>query len=375
MGERLNGAAKDLWSQIFARAAADPNAAMEDPNYDFRNNEASVRAAYAAAGWSDHEIDARLRQSTERRNQATITSPGVSKDAELFHAARCDEIEAEMARLGMSSHLNVARGIEPVVGVNAQKVGVIMTDQSIITAKSFTFRFCGVVAKAFVRTLNLNPWLWDSETYSEARAKTLFLKSFPLVRYWHQILFSFAVTGTNVAIPFKPASLNELILVEQIARAMELFMVGHEYGHHHLGHGRDIEADQHMEEYEADQFALRINRHIGETEHPIWNPYLAGGAGGIILLMALDIVRRYEVALGGTMPTANSHPPVADRIARFDSVSLLKPAEFVTLKGFRLASVRIMSLVDTVFSAKLADIPKDVLSKAIEMRAEVQGQR
>jgi hypothetical protein len=53
---------------------------------------------------------------------------------------------------------------------------------------------------------------------------------------------SYAVTGTNILVPFRPATKVEVLLFEQIARAMEIFAIAHEYGHHHHAHGRRLGA-------------------------------------------------------------------------------------------------------------------------------------
>jgi len=113
-------------------------------------------------------------------------------------------------------------------------------------------------------------------------------------------------------------------------------MVAHEYGHHHLGHGRELGADPHAEEYAADQFALRIGRPLGHGE-AVWNPYLESGAGGAILLKSLETLRRFETGLGGHAPVGDTHPSADARIDRFDSVALLEPARFAQMKGFRTA--------------------------------------
>lgn len=157
MTQRCNNSAKELWSQVFARAAAHPGAAIMDPEYDPREDEARACAGLAAAGWSDENIEALLTGAAERTACAPVTSPGVNRSAEAFHAVLCDAVEEEMARQGLRSQQQVARGIDPVTRPFASKTGVIMTDESIITAGAFTYRFCGLIAKAFHRTIMLAP--------------------------------------------------------------------------------------------------------------------------------------------------------------------------------------------------------------------------
>lgn len=374
MTQLSNNAARDLWSQMFERAAEHPAAAVIDPEYDPGEDEARARAEFAAAGWSEEQIDALRQAAAEADACAPVTSPGVNRSAECFHAALCDDIEEEMARQRLTSQQRVARGIDPRTRPFASKTGVIMTDESIISVGAFTYRFCGVVAKAFHRTIMLSPLFWGTDEYSLEGACLLLRANMPLVFYWNRIFMSFAFSGTHATVPFKPcAPTGELLLVEQVARAMELFIVGHEYGHHHLGHGRDIEADPRAEEYAADQFALRMCRPIGERERrPIWNPYLASGAGGVIMLKALEVLRIYEQALGGTILRGDTHPSVNDRIERFDSVAAIEPKKFTVLKGFRTKSLRVMEAVASLMQNVIDIMPEEERRKLIEMRTKLQ---
>ncbi len=369
----LNDAAADLWSQIFANIAAHPGAAIMDPEHDVAADEKVMRAGFAAAGWSEQESEAIAEANRVAETAAPTTSPGASRAVEARHALLCDAVEAEMARRGMSSQVQVARGIEPRVRPYACKTGVIMTDQSIIAVGSFTYRFCGLIAKAFVRTLMLNPFIWDSESFSVLHAKGILRSNPRVLLYWVQIYLGFSVTGTNATVPFRPSTKKEIILVEQVARAMEIFMVAHEYGHHHFGHGRDINANPHDEEYEADRFALRIGRPLGEAE-VFPNPYLASGAGGIILLKSLMTLRKSETVFGGRVSDEDTHPAVDQRISKFDNVALLEPVIYPVLKGFRTASCRLMDLVDEMVVSFFQQLPSDEYSALTRMRADLIAQ-
>ena len=369
MEDEGNGAAADLWSQMFERAASHPGAAVMDRDYDPREDVARVRAAFAAAGWSGPDVEDILRSGRERDADAPSTSPGVNRSVEAFHAPLCDDVEAEMARQGFASQAAVARGVEPITGPFASKAGVVMTGQSIITVGAFTFRFCGLIAKAFHRTIMLDPTYWQSDRFTSEGASHLLRGDLPLVRYWTRIFMSFAMSGTNATVPFEPATPVEQPLVEQVARAMEIFIVAHEYGHHDHGHGRDLGADARVEEYEADQFALRICRPIGEHDRtPIWNPYLASGSGAVIVLKALEALRRFEHLLGAPMPPVGTHPSADERIARFDSVAAIEPGSFLVLKGFRTASLRIMEAAGAVLDGYVASMAEENRKQLVAMR-------
>lgn len=375
MEQEGNDAARDLWSQMFERTATHPGAAVMDPEYDPSEDDARARAGFTAAGWSEGEIEAALTAGQRRNAAAPSTSPGVNPSAEALHAVLCDDVEAEMARQGFKSQTGVARGIEPITGPFAAKAGVIMTGQSIITVGAFTFRFCGLIAKGFHRTILLEPSYWQSERFTQDGAKLLLRMNKPLALYWNRIFMSFAMSGTNATVPFEPSEPTQVALVEQVARAMELFTVAHEYGHHHHGHGRQLGADARAEEFEADQFALRIGRPIGERDRtPLWNPYLASGSGGVIILKALETLRRFEHALGAPMPTGITHPSADERISRFDSVAVVEPTMYSTLKGFRTASLRVMDAVGSLLDDFLCVIPERERARLVAMRRELWDQ-
>lgn len=160
-----------------------------------REDDARVRAGFAAASWSGPEVEDILRSGCECDAEAPSTSPGVNRSAEAFHASLCDDVEAEMARQSFASQAAVARGIEPITGPFASKAGVVMTGQSIITVGAFTFAFCGLIAKAFHRTIMLDPTYWQSDRFTSEGASHLLRDDLPLVRYWTRIFMSFAISG------------------------------------------------------------------------------------------------------------------------------------------------------------------------------------
>jgi hypothetical protein len=161
----------------------------------------------------------------------------------------------------------------------------------------------------------------------------VFRKTPELLHYWLQIYLSYATTGTHINVRYWPSTPDEVLAFEDVARAMEIFVVAHEYGHHHYQHGRAVEADSHMEEFEADQFALRISGVLAGHRTALRNPYLESGAGGVVMLMALDTLRAVEHALGfSEQGGSDTHPELSLRVGKFDNIALLQPDEFMRLK-------------------------------------------
>lgn len=355
--KQKNQTATELWGQVFDRLAKQENASIVDPEYDATEGERRFRRGMKEAGWSDDHIATYLDVSNERIASAPVTSPGVNPDVEALFQRLSTDVESAMDRLGLHSHAQVARGIEPRLGPHAAKIGVIMTDESIVTVGSHLFRFCGLVARAVTRTINLNPYLWDAEDWDERGAAKILYSSPELLTYWMSIYLSYATTGTNYLVPFRPATSNELFLFEQIARAMELFAIAHEYGHHHHAHGKSIEAQPHTEEFQADQFALKICYEAERSPHILNSPYLSSGAGGAVLLLALEQLRVFEAHIGRKVVSADSHPAALSRIQRMDSVAVMRPVEFKGLKNFRAGMVRLMLLVNRTLSEALPKMP------------------
>lgn len=349
VGFKRNETAKDFWRQVFAREAQREGAALWDPDYDPSQDNERARAAFRDAGWSEEETEQRLKDYHDIAAEAEEPNSGVNPGAQVIYKDLCRDVEAAMARLGLASHETVAHGIEPRIGPFAAKLNVVMTEESVITVGAHLFRYCGLVARAFTRTLWLNPYMWSAEDYLPKDGQLKLARAPELVRYWADAYLSYAATGTNVLAPFKPSRKHEVILMELIARSMETFAIAHEYGHHHLNHGRSVGSEgAHDEEFEADQFALRICREVEQYPVLAENPYLPSGAGGAILLLSLGTLRKIESLIASSHRAGReSHPDAHERVRRFDSVAILQPAEFAQLKGFRDTAVRIMDTVES----------------------------
>jgi hypothetical protein len=89
--------------------------------------------------------------------------------------------------------------------------------------------------------------------------------------------------------------------------------------------------------------------------------------------LALEALREIETIIGTRRADGiDTHPTVSDRIARFDTVALLKPREFEGLKNFRIVAERVMRAVHSVLLGALRGVPKTTLhglSNVISARA------
>lgn len=342
----INEAARDLWGQIFERAAAQPDATIWDPTSDDDDGE-RFRQAMKGAGWDDQEITARFEYLQTLEPPAVATSPGVAPFLEPHANRIAERISAALAAKGVA-HQPVLVGIDPRAGVEAGLTNVIMTQEAVLTVTSFFFRWCGLIARAYTRTLQLDPYYWSEAETSPAADRLLLLRNIDLVLYWNRIFVSFASTGTHALVPYRPATPKELTLFEQVAWSLEYFAFSHEYGHHVLAH-RGPDDDPIEQEHAADRFAMNIaDELIDEPFRLVDNPYIANGAGAVLLLMANDTLRwarENDVREAGERRT---HPQTSDRISRIANRHVMQPVRLKVDRDFCDTVARIMTAVDGV---------------------------
>lgn len=346
--KRHNDAARDLWAQIFERAAADPNAALHEPDEE---SEAAQRelttTALQEAGWSEAEITRRNAELIHGELESA-NSPGVGPGLEFKLKFLSDRIREVISKTGETSHEMVEIAIEPKAGVSASLTNVIMTDQSILSVSSFLFRWCGLVARAYTRTLYADIAHWTSKASAPATDRERLLNCPNLVLYWFRIFVSFSGTGTHALVPFRPSSPTEFHLFEQVAWSMEYFTVAHEFGHHVLGH-RSANDDPMMQEFQADAFAVKVCEQFELEPFPLLpNPYTRTGAGASLMLLALEILRAFEHSVGDGAAIVDTHPSPSDRIAKISTRNLMQPKQLEMDQEFNGTVVRIMSAVAAV---------------------------
>ena len=349
-----NEAAKELWAQIFSRAAALPNAAMHDAESQSNDDrEKSMAKALLEAGWREEEIEERIAADRELALEPNLNSPGVGPGLEARLRQLSDRVSQELSAVDANASKKVEVAIDPKVGVAASLTNVIMTDEAILTVSSFLFRWCGLIARAYTRTLLGDVAYWSAPAVSTNEDRLFLLKRPELAFYWVRIFVSFAGTGSHAIVPYRPCRREELYLMEQVAWSMEYFTVAHEYGHHILGH-RSIDADPMEQEYEADRFALRIcEKLVMEPLRVMENPYLRTGAGGALMLKALAILRSIDEDLD-EKPLSDTHPSTEQRIQKIMNRHALQPDQFQIDRDFNGTVLRIMNAVGE-FSKQFMD--------------------
>ncbi len=354
-----NEAARDFWAQIFERAARDPNATLHEPDEESEaaQREITIRAL-TEDGWSEERIARRVEEKSFHGNLENANSPGVGPGLEFKLKLLSDLVGKAISETGESSHEKVEVAIDPKAGVSASLTNVIMTDEGILSVSSFLFRWCGLVARAYTRTLIADIAHWTSKANDSATDQELILKHPNLVLYWFQIFVSFSGTGTHVLVPYRPSSPSEFHLFEQVACAMECFTIAHEFGHHVLGH-RGIDDDPKVQEFQADAFAAKICEQLEFEPFPLLrNPYTRSGAGGSLMLLALEILNSFNDVTRKNASDTNMHPAASDRIAKISMRNLMQPKQLEMDREFNGTVTRIMNAVAAVmrdFSLKGGD--------------------
>ncbi|MEQ9145544.1 MAG: M48 family metalloprotease [Parvibaculaceae bacterium] len=344
-----NDAARDLWAQIFERAAALPNAALHEPDEKAEAAQSEVVVqALREAGWSETEIERRNKSDSLHGDLESVNSPGVGPGLELRLQVLADRVRKVISEAGSTSHEKIEIGIDPKSGVSASLTNVIMTDQGILSVSAFLFRWCGLVARAYTRTLLADLTHWTSKASDPASDRELLLKNPDIVLYWFRIFVSFAGTGTHIIVPYRPATPAEFHLFEQVAWAMEYFTVAHEFGHHVLGH-RNIGDDAKEQEFEADAFAAKVCERLEyEPFSALTNPYTRTGAGGSLMLLALEILRSFEDPNNSELN--ETHPAAKERISRISVRNLIQPKQLKMDQEFNGTVLRVMSAVFLVLN-------------------------
>jgi hypothetical protein len=239
------------------------------------------------------------------------------------------QIECACQELGIPLHSGVAYGSTAELEVSAKKYGVHFTQASVVTLSTGFITFCSSISRMFALSL---PHEREGDRLRVSLAPELVLAKIQsdadLREYWEKVFGDYAIgsgplAGNHRLVPF-PASYTR----GQLLFAIERFSLAHEYGHHIGQHGRKQEAGAEgdatgfKDEFEADLFALSLDRYIGMREtRP--NVFSASGAAGAVLLKCHDCVRRVQqILLTGddAIQSDGVHPATSDRIEAFGAL-------------------------------------------------------
>ncbi|MBX9589686.1 MAG: hypothetical protein K2X43_10295 [Hyphomonadaceae bacterium] len=355
----------DLWQQMLERARSNEWSTFDKSEPPTEQEREAAQRAFREAGWTDEEIAAHEEMDRKRLSSVPTTSEGVARTTEFGLEHLRSAIAAALPDFDSDK---VFFAVEPKAGPFISTVNVPMTDETIITVGTHFTRYCGLIARAYIRTINLNIFGVGVD-FDEAGLRRRLRQNPDLLLYWWHIFISYALTGTHILTPFKPSTRGEWAPMEQMAFAMEIFALAHEYGHHRLRHGRGIadEAQAKQEEFEADLFALKACERVEAAERYRWfaalelpNPYLSTGAGGVLLLGSLEMFRKVKDKLFKNR-RFDSHPNYAQRTSKIKNRSMLEPAKHASALDFIASAENILRCVQLELAPMMESFPYDRL--------------
>lgn len=251
----------------------------------------------------------------------------------------CESLDDACEKLGFDLGEGVWGGIGHLPGLAAHTEPLSAPPIALIYAESDFFLFCQLLSKGMALS---TPLTFDgappgkvgmSRSADEVLAKIE--GDSRLVEYWEQFARLFATTNSKEWSNYYSLDEQQRSVYWQHLLALELFALGHEYGHiicreKHSPHGTASAggadpASQMEEELKADMYGVVLSRFAGGHMDPQSFDAMAG-VGATTLFSALHLIERAHKALnpGATpIPASGSHPAIERRIAMVRSVKVL----------------------------------------------------
>jgi hypothetical protein len=200
------------------------------------------------------------------------------------------------------------------------------TNASMIVIPEWTLMLCHFICKLLSRAVSKKG---ASETiavsYDSEQVLTK-IRATPTLRKYAAGFFAYCATQNRMPLrSIKNATGLTRPVWVQLLMAVEIFVIGHEYGHHIALHStvNPLESDPvilKVQELEADHIAALITAHIG-AEFRL--QFAHCGSAGVIALVGTDMVRRARSVLitGEEAPyLSETHPPLEDRLLMLETL-------------------------------------------------------
>ena len=307
-------------------------------------------------GLNSEEAREAVDEYKSRIRTAVPGAPFDDTNIQLIVQGVVHEIES-ICRLGLIPIRDgVVHGVSPQLGLRASQMQVLGTKASIISVTLPFIPFINLVSKTFALCLPLYDDPTASVVCNDPAKVAAYIREHPiLMRYWIRMLRSYAVEGWLPPRPLPQVNgILQSVVRIQLLKAMELFAIAHEYGHHALRHGEftstDADHDGFQHEYEADTFARAASAAIGSRSEPP-NLYAMSGVGAVLVLGSLDLVRRAQsVLLNGDSRAVPSttHPALKDRIQNIALLDGNAPPDYQ--EAYRDLRDCFLTILDNVWS-------------------------
>jgi hypothetical protein len=289
-----------------------------------------------------------------------VTTEGISPIDEPYGHRIVREIVGKIdeicAKSGIAIREGVVVGVSPTEGLHAYQSEVPATGASIIDFAMPFLMFCNQVAILLARTLpHSESEAGQAVDCDPTRVSNVLSTEPALFGTWVMLLAHYAIEGWPLTLPSLPGDVERVRSRLDLLFSMELFAVAHEYGHHALMHGvaesSSPDGDATMMEHDADGFARMVSMAIG-TNSERSNIFAMSGAGAVLMLGALDLVRRTRHVLeaGNTnFPPREIHPPLCERVTHIGSFDCFAPQEL--REKFAAMRLNFLGIVEALWTA------------------------
>jgi hypothetical protein len=324
-------AAHDYRRQLQERSAEGYEIAGKEARLRWVDDHRELLADIATTSWGPEPTGLGFAEFKKLLEDTPLSTPHDDPLTQSVVRMLCEEVENACRALGIPLRSGIAFGSTSALHINAERYSVPLTEASVLSLSSGFITFCSHVSKAF--SMSVLHEADDHEIRVSCNPKLVIAKigaSEDLKGYWTRLFGAYAFGSGPLDFEHRLVSFPASVTRIQLLQSMERFSVAHEYAHHIADHGRrDVlgagkDPEAVGEEFEADLFALSLDRYIGTNS----NPFSASGAAAVLLLKCLECVKRVRrIFLTGddTTPPRINHPETVDRIAAFDGSDELAP--------------------------------------------------
>jgi hypothetical protein len=251
-------------------------------------------------------------------------------------------VEAACEALGFDLGKGVIPGVLPIRGLGAVSTDFYGTGIAIVGIDAAIIPFTGMLTDLFSETfiyeetkdgLSIVPD--PARTVDRLIGGKTVLENIrdgmegrdSLIHYWERFLLHFA--GLSFAWPDPKLTPDQKAMKFQLSSAMEVFVVGHEYGHHIRRHSAGADAASslpteaaHRLELEADMTAWRIAQYLGSigfagkftNKRNLWMESSAGAAAYLVTADMVRCVRDILETGTATEQISATHPSIRERL-------------------------------------------------------------
>lgn len=297
-------------------------------------NEQRLRDVIKANGTADIDIEAAIEAYKAHLASASPGSKLDDRNARAILDPILRDVEDLCREHKIPIRNGVVYGVAPEFELLARQREVMATDVSIIDVTMPFLVFCNCISKALARTLPHEAKPLIKVSNDPAVVLPNLRASRKLLGEWKLIILHFAygeLPPRFISPP--PDQVGQQVTRILLLRAMEWFALAHEYGHHVMRHGQIMSTAETRsvfdDEHEADLFARAASIALGDKAEPP-NIYALSGAGGVIVLGLMEMIRRARWVLEtglDSAPAGTSHPPLVDRVNVFGLLDQQLPDE------------------------------------------------